>query len=125
MSLNFFYTMVQKSQKWPKTQIKGGGGGGPALNMHHAGIRQHSSFQKKPIFEQCALRQTCMNSKRNWRQSDCFELWGLISAVLELWHWTQEFTPSLDNKRTTKTMRSHVGKRTQYTKLHCVWKFLW
>ena len=29
MSLNLFYTMVQKSQKWPKTQIKGGGG--PAL----------------------------------------------------------------------------------------------
>ena len=30
MPLNLFYTMVQKSQKWPKTQIKGGGGG-PAL----------------------------------------------------------------------------------------------
>ena len=29
MHLNLFYTMVQKSQKWPKTQIKGGGG--PAL----------------------------------------------------------------------------------------------
>ena len=29
MPLNLFYTMVQKSQKWPKTQIKGGGG--PAL----------------------------------------------------------------------------------------------
>ena len=28
MPLNFFYTTVQKSQKWPKTQIKGGG---PAL----------------------------------------------------------------------------------------------
>ena len=28
MPLNLFYTMVQKSQKWPKTQIKGG----PALN---------------------------------------------------------------------------------------------
>ena len=28
MPLNLFYTMVQKSQKWPKTQIKGGG---PAL----------------------------------------------------------------------------------------------
>ena len=28
MSLYLFYTMVQKSQKWPKTQIKGG----PALN---------------------------------------------------------------------------------------------
>ena len=30
MPLNLFYTMVQKSQKWPKTQIKGGG---PALNQ--------------------------------------------------------------------------------------------
>ena len=30
MPLNFFYTMVQKSQKWPKTQIKGGG---PALRQ--------------------------------------------------------------------------------------------
>ena len=29
MPLKFFYTMVQKSQKWPKTQIKGG----PALNI--------------------------------------------------------------------------------------------
>ena len=26
MPLYLFYTMVQKSQKWPKTQIKGGGG---------------------------------------------------------------------------------------------------
>ena len=25
MPHNLFYTMVQKSQKWPKTQIKGGG----------------------------------------------------------------------------------------------------
>ena len=24
MPLNLFYTKVQKSQKWPKTQIKGG-----------------------------------------------------------------------------------------------------
>ena len=29
MPLYFFFTIVQKSQKWPKTQIKGGGG--PAL----------------------------------------------------------------------------------------------
>ena len=28
--LYFFYTIVQKRQTWPKTQIKGGGGG-PAL----------------------------------------------------------------------------------------------
>ena len=32
MPLNLFYTMVQKSQKWPKTQIKGG----PALNSQSA-----------------------------------------------------------------------------------------
>ena len=31
MPLNLFYTMVQKSQKWPKSQIKGGGG--PALRQ--------------------------------------------------------------------------------------------
>ena len=31
--LNFFYTTVQKSQKWPKTQIKGG----PALTLFRAG----------------------------------------------------------------------------------------
>ena len=30
MPLNLFYTMVQKSQKWPKTQIKVG----PALNFN-------------------------------------------------------------------------------------------
>ena len=30
MPLDLFYTMVQKSQKWPKTQIKGGG---PALRL--------------------------------------------------------------------------------------------
>ena len=29
MPLYLFYTIVQKSQKWPRTQIKGGG---PALN---------------------------------------------------------------------------------------------
>ena len=30
MPLYLFYTMVQKSKKWPKTQIKGGVG--PALS---------------------------------------------------------------------------------------------
>ena len=32
-AIYFVYTMVQKSQKWPKTQIKGGGG--PALIICH------------------------------------------------------------------------------------------
>ena len=34
MPLDLFYTMVQKSQKWPKTQIKGG----PALNNVNKGF---------------------------------------------------------------------------------------
>ena len=32
MRLYFFYTMVQKSQKFPKTQTKGGGGD-PAASL--------------------------------------------------------------------------------------------
>ena len=36
MPLYLFYTMVQKSQKWPKTQIKGGGG--PALILKSRNI---------------------------------------------------------------------------------------
>ena len=35
MPLNLFYTLVQKSQKWPKTQIKGG----PALSSHYFSTR--------------------------------------------------------------------------------------
>ena len=56
MALNLFYTMVQKSRKWPKTQIKGGcvregrgaawetaGGGGAAeekKSKHHGKVIQ-------------------------------------------------------------------------------------
>ena len=44
MPLNVFYTMVQESQKWPKTQIKGG----PALNRSgkaHPGTVQYRTSQ--------------------------------------------------------------------------------
>ena len=37
MPLYFFYTMVQKSQKWPKTQIKGG----PALKTITKSLGKH------------------------------------------------------------------------------------
>ena len=33
MPLNSYYTMVQKSQKWPKTHMKGVGGGGSCLKF--------------------------------------------------------------------------------------------
>ena len=47
MPLNVFYTMVQKSQKWPKTQIKGG----PALSFSGIKSRCKSSWM-------VCLRQT-------------------------------------------------------------------
>ena len=50
MPLNLFYTMVQKSQKWPKTQIKGG----PALT----GLR--SLFSRSVLnifFEETVFQQ--------------------------------------------------------------------
>ena len=34
MPLNLFYTMLQKSQKWPKTQIEGG----PALMVYNVWV---------------------------------------------------------------------------------------
>ena len=47
MPLNLLYTMVQKSQKWPKTQIKGGGG--PALNCNPAPT-QHLKLNPQNYF---------------------------------------------------------------------------
>ena len=41
MPLNLFYTMVQKSQKWPKTQIKGGGS---CLNRSFLLFKKLASF---------------------------------------------------------------------------------
>ena len=40
MPLNLVYTMVQKSQKWPKTQNQRGGGG-PALTLYGYSILEY------------------------------------------------------------------------------------
>ena len=45
MRLYFFYAMVQKSQKWPKTQIKGG----PALIAPEVHVLQHSTPEQVPV----------------------------------------------------------------------------
>ena len=57
MPLNLFYTMVQKSQKWPKTQIKGGG---PALSPT---TNTETSFMMD-VSKQgpCTLRHRIQNS---------------------------------------------------------------
>ena len=43
MPLNLFYTMVQKSQKWPKTQIKGVLPQG--VQRHYYRVGSHLKFQ--------------------------------------------------------------------------------
>ena len=53
MSLYVFYTMVQKSQKWPKTQIKGG----PALIKAGATqtetslLKQHAAGERVDLLD--------------------------------------------------------------------------
>ena len=63
MPLNLFYTMVQKSQKWPKTQIKGGGG--PALNT-----RKHTFLSSPQLSVTCpangAWAHCAIVSKVEW-----------------------------------------------------------
>ena len=64
MPLNLFYTMVQKSQKWPKTQIKGGG---PALNQP---TNFFSSFVHQrqgwvPSYQGCHREETSDVSSEN------------------------------------------------------------
>ena len=51
MPVKFFYTMVQKSQKWPKTQIKGG----PALRLTSKmyTIKSSKAFKLRPNHWTC------------------------------------------------------------------------
>ena len=51
MPLNLFDTIVQKSQKWPKTQIKGG----PALNRLKASAADLSRNKPRIKPEACGL----------------------------------------------------------------------
>ena len=50
MPLNLFYTMVQKSQKWPKTQIKGGSCLKREINMTQ-GINSYTAYFKFSLDE--------------------------------------------------------------------------
>ena len=67
MPLYLFYTMVQKSQKWPKTQIKGG----PALK--HQFRRQY--------FFNLRMRHHIWYLQLNWKT---FSPFGFSRTVLRL-----------------------------------------
>ena len=69
MRLYFFYTMVQKSQKWPKTQIKGGSFSRARLN-----------FRRRPIL--------CTTLHRNLNQASNF---GGTFDQLFLWIFLYNF----------------------------------
>ena len=56
MPLNLVYTMVQNSQKWPKTQIKGG----PALNVRrYETAVVWKTNQRYEILNMCTCVRTC------------------------------------------------------------------
>ena len=57
MPLNLFYTMVQKSQKWPKTQIKGGG---PALSSFENGSSGENRVKKFSCKVGIKCHQRCL-----------------------------------------------------------------
>ena len=61
MPLNVFYTMVQKSQKWPKTQIGGGGGGIETKTAHRGQIQvnviPYRDFSKSKFLIQGGLKE--------------------------------------------------------------------
>ena len=97
MSLYLFYTMVQKSQKWPKTQIKGGGGG-PALNKNknvtaRAGEKKNSTGQPTscscrycwtdlaPVIIVATLAEVCFKKKKKALDS---KLWRKEHSIRTL-----------------------------------------
>ena len=50
MPLDLFYTMVQKRQKWPKTQIKGGSCQGKGVDMGVDGKKCVANLQREVSF---------------------------------------------------------------------------
>ena len=74
MPLNLFYTMVQKSQKWPKTQIKGGG---PALILKTIGNRKGdcawscSRWQTQPAWENLQIAKHKSGQCAEWMTLIC------------------------------------------------------
>ena len=70
MSLYFFYTMVQKSKKWPKTQIKGGGSclNGAFVNTSWDRSTRHRAHPKRNALGGKVLAGTFC---RTWRENLC------------------------------------------------------
>ena len=73
MLLNVFYTMVQKSQKWPKTQIKGG----PALRLLWGFSTSALFLAKLWLYWLCSHETWCHNSS----EIGCYVLKLLLTWV--------------------------------------------
>ena len=68
MPLNLFYTIVQKSQKWPKTQIKGGS----CLNSAKKNERQWAPLTGRPIcLEPCKKMRLSSMQARSAKMNFC------------------------------------------------------
>ena len=64
MPLNVFYTMVQKSKKWPKTQIKGGGSSNFWLREKLFYMRTQTNRSVSPSDPQTSL--SCFTALEQW-----------------------------------------------------------
>ena len=97
MPLYFFYTMVQKSQKWPKTQIKGG----PALTARGQNwvksVLHDSSWKAQP--------------SKGPTQSPSFSHGG-ITGDLDF-RITMTQTTFLIAKSTAKSLHAQTSKKQQ------------
>ena len=89
MPLYLFYTMVQKSQKWPKTQIKAGG---PAL----------ITFLLLEPFSSCVFLAVCTINLERWNQryehccfSDSSETDGDLEGRNEITFMDMHMSPVL------------------------------
>ena len=75
LPLYFFYTMVQKSQKWPKTQIKGG----PSLNNDPARTWKHQVVSLMRAWHSSLFRlvstQIALAALRWWNTFFCCSLY--------------------------------------------------
>ena len=83
MPLNLFYTMVPKSQKWPKTQIKGG----PALKRHspHRPFSQLRMWpRKKPRERQCRAKDLAWTANLQSFRMEKQEMASLSASFFRL-----------------------------------------
>ena len=118
MPLSFFYTKVQKSQKWPKTQIKGSCLISEKKHIIVAlTVNQDSSAREKAQSSQTTANiasfvvspvfQSSEKSLKVLRGEQYFTIWKREVKVnlLIVWHVAQSFNAQFAASPTTETVQ--------------------